>query len=185
MKRSIAIITTTLLSIVSLKAQDKYFTKSGRITFVSKAPLENIDGNHKSVTCVLDTKTGMMQFAVLMKGFEFEKALMQEHFNENYVESHKYPKAEFKGQVVNNSEINYAKDGTYSAKVKGTLTMHGETKEVETTGNVVVKPGKLQAGAEFIILLSDYKIEIPKVVKDKVSNSVKIAVDCSLEPLKG
>ena len=185
MKRSIAIITTTLLSIVSLTAQDKYFTKSGRITFVSKAPLENIDGNHKSVTCVLDTKTGMMQFAVLMKGFEFEKALMQEHFNENYVESHKYPKAEFKGQVVNNSEINYAKDGTYSAKVKGTLTMHGETKEVETTGNVVVKPGKLQAGAEFIILLSDYKIEIPKVVKDKVSNSVKIAVDCSLEPLKG
>ena len=184
MKKLVLIIAASLLSGSSLVAQDKFFTKSGRISFYSKAPLENIDANHKSVTCVLDSKTGNMQFAVLLKGFEFEKALMQEHFNENYLESHKYPKAEFKGQVVNNAEINYAKDGTYPVKVKGTLTMHGETKEVETTGNVVVKSGKLQAGAEFTILLSDYKIEIPKVVKDNISNMVKITVDCSLEPLK-
>ena len=184
MKRLFVVIAAGLISVSSLMAQDKFFTKSGRINFVSKAPLENIDANHKSVTCVLDTKTGNMQFAVLMKGFEFEKALMQEHFNENYVESHKYPKAEFKGQVVNNSEVNYTKDGTYSAKVKGTLTMHGETKEVEAIGNVVVKSGKLQTAAEFTILLSDFKIEIPKVVKDNVSNTVKITVDCSLEPLK-
>lgn len=184
MKSLVIMIAACLISASSLKAQDKYFTKSGKVNFVSKAPLENIDANNKSVTCVLDTKTGNVQFALLMKGFEFEKALMQEHFNENYVESHKYPKAEFKGQVVNNSEINYTKDGTYIAKVKGMLTMHGETKEVETVGNVVVKSGKLQAGGEFNILLSDYKIEIPKVVKDNVSNSVKIIVDCSLEPLK-
>ena len=178
------LIAATLLS-TSLCAQDKFYTKGGNIQFVSKGAIETIQANHKSVTCVLDTKTGNMQFAVLMKGFEFEKALMQEHFNENYVESHKYPKAEFKGQVVNNSEVNYTKDGTYSAKVKGTLTMHGETKEVETIGNVVVKSGKVQTGAEFTILLSDFKIEIPKVVKDNVSNTVKITVDCSLEPLKG
>ena len=185
MKRVSAIITASLIATSSLLAQDKFFTKSGRINFVSKAPVENINGNHKSVTCVLDTKTGNMQFAVLMKGFEFEKALMQEHFNENYVESHKFPKAEFKGQVVNNPEINYSKEGTYPAKVKGTLTMHGETKEVETTGSIVVKSGKLQAGADFTILLSDFKIEIPKLVKDNISNTVKIIVDCSLEPLKG
>ena len=184
MKNLFVVIATSLISTSSLMAQDKYFTKSGRINFVSKAALENIDGNNKAVTCVLDTKTGNVQFAVLMKGFEFEKALMQEHFNENYVESHKYPKAEFKGQVVNNPEINYVKEGTYVVKVKGMLTMHGETKEVETVGNVVVKSGKLQAGAEFNILLSDFKIEIPKLVKDNVSNSVKIIVDCSLEPFK-
>ena len=185
MKKVVVIIATVFISTASMKAQDKYFTKNGRISFVSKAALENIDGNHKSATCVLDTKTGNMQFAVLMKGFEFEKALMQEHFNENYLETTKFPKAEFKGQVVNNSEVNYAKDGTYPVKVKGTLTMHGETRDVETTGNVVVKSGKIQTGAEFTILLSDYKIEIPKVVKDNVSNTVKITVDCSLEPLKG
>jgi hypothetical protein len=184
MKKLFVVIAATFISASSLMAQDKYFTKSGRINFLSKAPLENIDGNHKSVTCVLDSKTGNMQFAVLMKGFEFEKALMQEHFNENYVESHKFPKAEFKGQVVNNTEITYAKDGTYSARVKGTLTMHGQSKEVETIGSVVVKAGKLQASAEFTVLLSDFKIEVPKVVKDNVSNTVKINVDCSLEPLK-
>ncbi len=179
------IVLSFILCASIVKAQDKFFTKSGSVTFHSKAPLENIEANHKSVTCVLDTKTGNMQFAVLMKGFEFEKALMQEHFNENYVESHKYPKADFKGQVLNNNEINYTKEGTYSAKVKGMLTIHGETREVETKGTIVVKQDKLLTVAEFIILLSDYKIEIPRLVKDNISNNVKITVDCSLEPLKG
>ncbi len=165
-------------------AQDKYFTKSGSITFNSKAPLENIEAKNKSVAAVLDTKTGNLQFSVLMKGFEFEKALMQEHFNENYVESHKFPKADFKGQLVNNSEVNYSKDGSYPVKVKGKLTIHGETKEVETTGTVQVKNGKVAANSAFNVQLTDYKIEIPKLVKDNISNNVKIEVDCTLDPLK-
>lgn len=169
---------------VNVQAQDKYFTKSGSIAFESKAPLENIEAKHKSVTSVLDTKTGNMQFAVLMKGFEFEKALMQEHFNENYVESHKFPKAEFKGQIINNDEINYGKDGTYPAKVKGKLTLHGETKDVEAAGTITVKNGKVLTSSTFNILLSDYKVEIPRIVKENISNSVKIIVDCALEPLK-
>jgi polyisoprenoid-binding protein YceI len=120
-----------------------------------------------------------------MKGFEFEKALMQEHFNENYVESHKFPKAEFKGQIINSSEIDFAKDGSYPAKVKGKLTIHGETKDVETLGTIEVKNGKMDANADFNIALEDYKIEIPKIVKDNISKTVKISVDCSLDPFKG
>ena len=174
-----------LAGAASLSAQDKFFTKSGKIIFYSKATLENIEALNKAVTCVLDTKSGNMQFAVMMKAFEFEKALMQEHFNENYVESHKYPKAEFKGQIVNNAEIDYTKDGSYKAKVKGKLTLHGETRDVETTGSVVVKGGKVETDAEFNIELADYKVEIPKVVKDNISKTVKITVDCNLEPLKG
>lgn len=166
-------------------AQDKFFTKSGRISFYSKAPLEDIEAHNKSVTAVLDSKTGNVQFAVQMKGFEFEKALMQEHFNENYVESDKFPKAEFRGQVVNNSAINYQKDGTYSAKVKGTLTIRGISKEVESDGKVVVSNGRLLTDATFTILLSDYRISIPALVKDKINNTVKIDVDCSMEPLGG
>jgi hypothetical protein len=185
MKKQIAIILAAFLFAASVFAQDKYFTKSGRISFHSRSPMETIEAQHKSVTCVLDTKTGNMQFAILMKGFEFEKALMQEHFNENYVESHKFPKAEFKGQIINSGEINFAKDGNYTARVKGQLTMHGVTKDVEANGTVLVKAGKLQTGAEFIVLLSDYKIEIPKIVKENISNTVKITVDCALEPLKG
>lgn len=173
------------MSGLCLQAQEKFFTKSGKIIFESKAPLENIEGLNKSVTSVLDIKTGNMQFAVLMKGFEFEKALMQEHFNENYVESHKYPKAEFKGQVVNNAEINYTKEGTYTAKVKGKLTIKGESKDVETTGTILIKEGRVVTSSIFNIQLSDFKVEIPRIVKDNISNTVKIIVDCSLDPLKG
>ena len=97
MKKQLVIIIITLFSASLANAQDKFFTKSGQVIFSSKTSLENIEAHNKSATCVLDTKTGNLQFAVLMKGFEFEKALMQEHFNENYVESHKFPKAEFKG----------------------------------------------------------------------------------------
>lgn len=183
MKVSLVIL-MTLLSLGSM-AQGKYFTKTGKIDFFSKASLEDIEAKNKTVTAVLDSKTGAVQFAVQMKGFEFEKQLMQQHFNENYVESDKYPRSEFKGAVTNNSEINYAKDGTYAANVKGKLTIHGVTKDVETTGKVKVSGGKVEIESVFNILLSDYKISIPAVVKDKISNSIKISVDCKLEPLKG
>ena len=178
---TLALITTATLSF----AQDRYFTKTGKINFSSKAPMEDIEGKNKTVTAVLDTKSGAMQFAVLMKGFEFEKQLMQQHFNENYVESDKYPRSEFKGTIINNSEINYTKEGTYTAKVRGKLTMHGVTKDVETTGTIKVNGGGIDALSSFNVLLSDYKIKIPSIVKDKVSNSIKIMVDCSLEQLKG
>lgn len=185
MKKTILLLALLTSSSVVLLAQDKFFTKTGTIFFeCTKSPLEKIEATNASTTCVVDSKTGNMQFAVQMKGFEFKRALMQEHFNENYVESHKYPKAEFKGQIANNSEINYAKDGEYNAKVKGKLTMHGETKEVETTGKVTVKGGKVSTMANFQILLSDFKVSIPSVVSDKISNTVNIKVDCSLEPLK-
>jgi len=179
-----------LLSIVliiafqALNGQDRVYTKNGQITFFSKAPMESIEAKNQNVTCVLDTKSGQVQFVVLMKGFEFRKALMQEHFNENYVESNKFPKGEFKGQVLNNGDINYSREGTYTAKVKGMLSIHGETKEVETSGTITVKEGKVSVNAAFGILLSEYKIAIPALVKDKVSNNVTITVNCSLETLK-
>ena len=173
-----------LCSVGIVNAQDRYFTKSGKITFYSKASLEDIEANHRSVSCVLDTKNGAVQFAVLMKGFEFKKALMQEHFNENYVESDKFPNGSFKGEISNNSSINYQKDGVYPAQVKGKLTIHGETKDVTTEGKVEVKGGKIQLISDFNIALADYKISVPAVVKDKVAQTIKITVDCLLEPLK-
>jgi len=184
MKRTSFIVALGMLASFALNAQDKYFTKTGEVAFYSKASLENIEAHNRSVTCVLDTKSGNLQFAVLMKGFEFEKALMQEHFNENYVESHKYPKAEFKGQVTNLTELNFTKDGTYKAKVKGKLSLHGQTRDVETTGSITVKGGKILADATFEIALADYQIEIPNVVKDNIGKTVSITVDCDLEPLK-
>lgn len=185
MKMRIIWMTNILLFLsVLATGQDKFFTKSGKISFVSKGNIETIAAKHKGITCVLDSKTGAVQFAVLMKGFEFAKALMQEHFNENYVESDKYPKADFKGLVVNNGEVNYGQDGVYNAKVKGTLTIRGVSKEIETPGKITIKNGKPQLNADFTVLLSDYGIKIPSMVKENISNTVTITVDCGLEPLK-
>ncbi len=169
---------------IAASAQDKFFTKNGRIAFVSKGNIETIQANHKSVTCVVDTKTGNIQFSVLMRGFEFHKALMQEHFNENYVESDKFPRSEFRGQIVNNSAIDYTKDGVYDAKVKGKLTIHGVTRDIEADGKITVKGGKPQANATFTILLSDYNIKISGLHKENINNTVTITVDCPMEPLK-
>jgi hypothetical protein len=107
--KTFAIFLAFILITSVTQAQDKYFTKTGRITFYSKAPLEVIEATTKTAAAVLDAGSGALQFSVLMKGFEFKKALMQEHFNENYVKSDKYPNGEFKGVVTNNAEINHNK----------------------------------------------------------------------------
>ncbi|MBC8172938.1 MAG: YceI family protein, partial [Chitinophagales bacterium] len=153
------------------------------ISFYSTASVENIEAHNKKATAVVDTKTGAMEFAVLMKAFEFEKALMEEHFNENYVESDKFPKATFKGKIDNLSSVNFSKDGTYAVTVSGDLTIHGVTKATTATGNFVVSGGKITGKSEFNILLADYKIAIPAIVKDNISEKVLIVVDLGLEPL--
>ncbi|HEU4632683.1 MAG TPA: YceI family protein [Flavisolibacter sp.] len=183
MKKTIVLATLLAVSAVSF-GQEKYFTKTGKIGFYSKAPMEDIEARNKTVAAILDSKTGVLQFSALMKSFEFPKALMQEHFNENYVESDKYPKAEFKGHITNSNSIDYSKDGTYPASVKGNLTIKGVTREVETTGQLKIQGGKIDATSSFTVSLSDYQISIPSVVKDKISNQIKITVDCHLEPLK-
>ena len=112
-----------------------------------------------------------------MKGFQFEKALMQEHFNEKYVESDKYPKTVFKGKVTNIEEIDFTKDGEYPAKVKGALTIHGVTKEVEAEGKFVIENGEVSATASFPIAVADYEIKIPSVVRDNIAKEVEISVE--------
>lgn len=179
-------VTTLAVITASLCFGQKYFTKSGKINFDATSPSspEKVEAMNRSAICVIDSKTGAIQFTMLMKGFEFERALMEEHFNENYVESNKFPKAEFKGKIKDNDDINYAKDGTYKVKVKGDIIIHGETKEVEAEGKLVVQNGKISAEAEFTVKLSDFKISIPGLVADKVSKTARITVSCSLEPLK-
>lgn len=164
----------------------RFFTKSGKIDFdaTSSSSPEKIKGKSRTAVCVLDCKSGALQFSVLMKGFEFDRALMQEHFNENYVESDKYPKSEFRGNITGNEKIDYTKDGKYKVEVKGTLTIHNVGREVTTTGELKVDGGKIKLEANFSLLLSDYKISIPSLVADKVNKTASIEVDCTLEPFK-
>ena len=184
MKQSIFLFSFLLIACLGY-SQDKFFTKTGKIQFdaTTKNSPESISGKNRSVTAVLDTKSGNLQFSLLMKGFTFEKALMEEHFNENYVESEKYPKSEFKGSVVNNAEVNYTKEGTYTAKVKGSLMIHGVTKEVETSGKIIIKDGKPTLKASFSVVMADYNIAVPTVVSDKVAKNATIDLECALEVL--
>lgn len=184
LKKNLIVLLAFVMAASVSFAQDKFYTKTGRVTFYSKAPMEDIEAKNRTTTAVIDSKSGAVQFAVQMKGFEFEKQLMQQHFNENYVESDKYPKSEFRGTITNNSDINYNKDGSYTARVKGKLTIHGVTRDVESTGTLKINGGKIDASSTFNVLISDYNIKIPNIVKDKVSNSIRIVVDCNLEPLK-
>ncbi|MBA2745200.1 MAG: YceI family protein [Flavisolibacter sp.] len=173
-----------LLCLPAINADaQRFYTKTARIEFLSKAPLEDIRAVNKTAAAIMDIKTGAIQYAVLMKGFEFKKALMQEHFNENYIESDQYPKAEFKGVITNNSEINYSKNGTYPAIVNGTMTIHGVTKTMKINGTIQIENGVIFNHTNFSILLSDFNVSIPAVVKDNISSRVAIIVAAKLDPV--
>jgi len=146
--------------------------------------MEKIEATNSSASTVIDLSTGNIEWAVLIQGFQFEKSLMKEHFNENYMESSKYPKATFKGKIENPGGINLTKDGTYPVVVTGQLEIHGVSKPVSAQGNIVVKKGAIvSANSKLTITLADYKIEIPKLVGDNVSKTVDIAIQADYQLL--
>jgi len=174
--KNLLLLSFFLLPAVKVTAQIKYFTKAGKITFYSKAPLEDIEAVNNKVTCVWDVSSGQIELAVLMKGFEFEKGLMQEHFNENYVESDKYPKAVFTGIIENSKSISLTTDNMVTVKVTGSLTIHGVTNPLNTIAVITVKNGVVEASSSFTIALADYKISIPSLVADKINKNIAISL---------
>lgn len=179
MKKHFLIATILLITATGLNAQ-KYITKNGRITFYSETPIETIEAGNVQVNSALDTQTGDFVFKALMKSFEFEKALMQEHFNENYVESDKFPNATFTGKVVNMADIDFSKDGKYVAEVEGKLTIHGVTKDIRENGTFEVKEGKIRGTSKFLVKLSDYDFKIPSAVMANIAESIEVTVDVEL-----
>jgi hypothetical protein len=161
-----------------------YLTRNGKITFFSQAPLENIEAINNDVTSILDTKKGEFAFVVLIKSFKFKKALMQEHFNENYMESKTFPKAIFKGNITDISKINFAKDGIYAVTVNGDLAIHGVTKKIEAPGTITIVKGKINAASKFAVKVKDYNIKIPSIVVNKIAENVEVSVDCKYEDFK-
>lgn len=162
----------------------RYISKNGHVWFYSDAPLEIIEAHNNQANAALDIETGDFVFKILMKSFIFEKALMQEHFNENYVESDKYPASTFKGKVTNIADLNLKEKGTYDAHVEGELTIHGITKKVSTDGTLKVSDDDIHAKASFNILIADYNISIPGAVAGKIAEEVQINVDVNMKELK-
>ena len=161
----------------------RYITKNGYIRFYSETPVETIEAENQQVNAALDTQTGNIVFKVLMKSFEFRKALMQEHFNENYVESDKYPNATFTGKIINLDEIDFTRSGTQDATVEGDLTIHGVTKNITEKGSFTVEEGDINGNAVFSLEVADYEISIPLAVRNNIARQVEVTVKIILKPL--
>ncbi len=172
-----------LIFSAQLATGQKYFSKTGKITFYSDAPLEKIEAQNTSASTAIDVASGSMEWAVLIRGFKFQKALMQVHFNESYMESQTYPKAKFKGKIDNIKSIDFKKDGKYDVTASGQLEIHGITKPITSTGVITVKNGIVTAKSKFSVLLADYGIEIPKLVANNISKSVEVTVEADYQIL--
>src|ERR1700744_46382 len=152
-----------------------YSTRAGFVGFYSKTALEDIKAENNQVYAIIDASKQNLAFQLLLKGFVFTKELMQEHFNENYVESDKYPKAAFSGTYSGSVQPN--KDGVYQVTIKGTLSLHNATKAIEVPATIEVKNGHLLGKAEFKVRPEDFNIEIPSVVRDKIDKEITVKVD--------
>lgn len=162
---------------LALCAQDKFGTRTGHIKFFSSTPMENIEADNRKVSSVFDATSSAIEFAALIKAFEFEKALMQEHFNENYMESNTYPKATFKGKVNGLPDGAAAKPGTYSVAATGDLTIHGVTKPVTVPGTITVNAdGTLKLTTKFNVKPEDHGIKIPGMVRDNIAKEIEVTV---------
>ena len=170
-----------LLFVAVTISQERYLTKNGAINFYSKAPMEDITADNNQVLSIVDAGKGKMAISILMKSFLFEKALMQEHFNENYVESDKYPKAIFKGDILGFDSIS---ETPSKKQVKGNLTIHGVTNEITIDANFSKTSEGILVNGDFIIELDDYNVKIPAVVAKNIAKKIKITFDFNHKPYK-
>lgn len=170
-------VLTLLLASFQLASAQRYICKDGHIWFFSHTPVEDIEAHNNNVVSILNVSTGDLAIELLVKSFEFKKALMQEHFNEEYMESDKFPKASFKGKITDINQVTFKKDGTYSVNVNGELTMHGVTKTVTAPGTLEIKDGSVNGKSTFIVSPKDYNIEIPSIVEKNIAREIEVHVD--------
>lgn len=159
----------------------RFLSKNAYVKFYSATPLEKIEAVNNTSLCILDISNGNMEFSALNTAFQFQKALMQQHFNENYIESSTYPKTKFKGQIKDFSKIDFNKPGTHKITVEGDMIMHGVTKRITVPANLTVNAnGKISGDAKFNVKPEDYGIKIPGLVKDNIAKEIEVTVKLEL-----
>jgi len=161
----------------------KYMTKNGYIGFFSHTPAEDIKADNNQVASVIDASSGEIVFQVLIKSFHFPKTLMEEHFNENYMESDKFPKASFKGKITNLASVDFKKNGTNEVIVEGDLTIRDATKRMTAKGTIEIVTGGLNANTKFIISPEDFNIKIPSVVRENIAKAIEVTVSMKYAPI--
>ena len=178
MKKSIA--TCFLIFVLAFAAQSQtYLTRNGNISFYSHTPLEDVKAQNNEAVSVINAATGDIEFKVAVKSFHFQKAAMEDHFNDDdYMASEKFPKASFKGTLSNVSSVNFAKDGVYNVSVTGNLTIRDVTKPVSAQGTVTVKGQSITVASTFNIKRLDYNVVGEAFVQKKISEDIQISVNC-------
>ena len=163
------------------QGQEKFITKQGYTSFFSHSPAEDIKADNNQVLSIIDTSTGDIAISILMKSFLFEKSLMQEHFNENYVESDKYPKALFRGKILNINELGKKKQ---TVTIAGDLTIHGVTQNIQTQAEIIKKEDNISLNGNFPVTVADFNIKIPRVVIKNIAKTIKVTFEFDHKPYK-
>lgn len=177
MKKNILLLVCTLLISQASFAQ-LFYTQTGKTSFFSKTPLEDISAVNNNVSSILNTATNDIAVRMNINQFRFPNRLMEEHFNENYLESEKFPAATFKGKIA--EKIDFTKDGTYDVTAKGVMMIHGVSKEKVLIGKLTVAQSNITLETNFEIALVDYKIDIPKIVWEKIAEKIAVKNNFSL-----
>jgi hypothetical protein len=175
--KHISIILLAWLSISNQAGQDLYVCKNARVSLYSSAPIEDIKAVTSTGVSVFNASTGELDFSLTIRSFQFDKALMQEHFNSDYMESDKYPKATFKGRLQ--EKVDVTKDGTYPVTVAGDLNVHGVTQKRTITGSLTVKNGVISMTSEFMVKCADHHITIPEIVFHHIAESIQVTVSAT------
>lgn len=161
-------------------AQTVYRCNNGKINFMSDAPMEIIKASSNKLSGLIDVSKRTFAFSVNIRSFTgFNAELQREHFNENYLESEKFPTADFKGKII--EDVDLSKDGTYSVRAKGNFTIHGVEQERIIKATVKVEGGIVHVDSKFNVLLKDHTIKIPKVVNEKISSEVEVKIDADMK----
>lgn len=177
MKTGLAIL---IFVAITWAGQAQMLSREVLISFFSEAPLEDIKSESTKGISAIDTVSNKIYFKVPIRSFEFEKSLMQEHFNENYLESSKYTNAEFKGTII--GPVNFSRDGSYSVTVQGDLTIHNVPKNYTVKGVMKVKGGEITAHAVFPVHIADHQIKIPRLVIKNIAEVVDVTIKAVYAP---
>ena len=167
---------------LSTKSQTIYIVEKGNVTFYSYAPIEDIKAESNQVNGLINTVTGEMAFIIPVRSFHFAKSLMEEHFNEKYLESEKFPQATFKGKI--NEKIDLAATGIFQMTSNGTLYIHGKEKQINEKGTLEISMDKITLTTELHVALEDYEIRKPKILFNNIADTIQIKLRAVYVPYK-
>ncbi|GAB4123914.1 MAG: hypothetical protein OHK0045_04070 [Raineya sp.] len=183
MKKFSFVLLASVLVLFSYTNIKKFVSTKTHIKFFSTTAVENIEAHNYKAISTIDTESGEVVFSVPMQSFEFEKSLMQKHFNQpNFLDTKKYPKAKLVGKITNLNEIDFKKDGTYPATISGEMSIKGVSKPITEKGTITVKGGNIEAKSKFDITLADYGITFTKgKPASNIAKKVEVTVEASYQ----